>query len=323
METSSRVRVGIIGTSGIARDQHAPACATARNAQLHSVLSRTAESARDFASTFSGDETVKEFVDLNSFLADASLDAVVVASPDSMHFEQAKASLEAGKHTLVEKPLALTPQEGRLLIEIAQRQQCVLGVGFHLRWHPAIRTVLNLIRDGSIGRVRHITMRWTFQRSSLDDWRADPRFSRWWSLSGVGAHCIDLMWLFSAELGFTRSSLTASTVRNVLGSGNEETTAITATFNEGLTVQILSSVLFTSHSELTLFGEKGHISCEDVLGRANPGRIIANGRVVPYSFTNPYVRQIKGFCSAVVSNRAYPVSGEIGLNVLTDMDSIV
>jgi predicted dehydrogenase len=320
--SSRMVNIGIIGTGSIACDQHAPACIAAGNARLHSILSRSLTKAQDFAERFCEAGDIQPFEDIADFLADASLDAVVVASPDSLHFEHANACLNAGKHTLVEKPLALTPEEGNHLIETAEREQCTLGVGFHMRWHPGIQEALRLLKDGMIGIVRHVDMRWTFLRDSTADWRADPRFSRWWSLSGVGAHCIDLLWLFSSELGWTRLSFAAASVRNVLGSNNEETTAITATFAEGVSVQILSSVLFPSESELTFFGQNGYISCDGILGRANPGRISCNGVAVPYGFRNPYVRQLEGFCSAVILKRAYPVSGEIGLHVLTDLNSI-
>ncbi|MGH1553763.1 Gfo/Idh/MocA family protein, partial [Streptomyces sp. L7] len=192
-----------------------------------------------------------------------------------------------------------------------------------LRWHPAIRKVVDLVRAGEIGQVRHIGMRWTFHRTSTEDWRSNPEVSRWWSLSGVGAHCIDLMWLFASELGLTRASFTASTLRGVLGGGNEETTAITATFEEGVSALILSSVLFPAPSELVIFGEDGHLSAVGVLGRANIGELTLNGRPVPYVFHNPYVRQLEGFCDTVLSGSSYPVSGEVGLKVLADLDSIM
>ena len=234
------VNVGIIGTGSIARDQHAPACVAAKNARPHSILSRDLERAQQFAADFSGDSNVKAYTDITSFMADKSLDVVIVASPDALHFEQAKISIEAGKHTLVEKPLTLTSQEGQLLIDIAELGGLAFGVGFHLRWHPGVHVALRLLKDNRIGNIRHLNMRWTIHRKSTSDWRADPRFSRWWSLSGVGAHCIDLMRFFSSELGWTRSSFTASSICNALGSDNEETTAITAIFHEGVSVQMLT-----------------------------------------------------------------------------------
>ena len=85
---------------------------------------------------------------------------------------------------------------------------------------------------------------------------------------------------------------------------------------------MLTSVLFPSSSELTFFGEDGYISCDGVLGRANPGRIVLNDELVSYDFRNPYLQQLEGFCLAVTSNQAYPVSGRVWLDVLSDLDSI-
>lgn len=109
---SRPVRIGIIGTGSVARDQHAPACVIAENAELHSILSRSKDRAHDFAHEFSTGKKINESTDINGFLADPLLDAVIIASPDSLHFEHAKACLEAGKHVLVEKPLVINQQDG-------------------------------------------------------------------------------------------------------------------------------------------------------------------------------------------------------------------
>lgn len=82
-------------------------------------------------------------------------------------------------------------------------------------------------------------------------------------------------------------------------------------------------MLFPAPSELVIFGEPGHLSAVGVLGRANPGELTLNGRPTPYTFHNPYVRQMEGFCGAVLSDVAYPVSGEVGLSVLADLESLV
>ncbi|MGW4413022.1 Gfo/Idh/MocA family protein [Nonomuraea sp. NPDC004702] len=322
MQDATFVRIGIIGTGSIARDQHAPACVEMDNARLHSVLSRSAENARDFASHFQSDERIKLFINRDDFLADESLDAVIIATPDSLHFEQARACLEAGKHVLVEKPLTLTLDQGHSLIQLAEENGLQLGVGFHMRWHPGIAHVLDLLRRQEIGRVRHLTMRWTFLRDSMADWRADPTFSRWWSLSGVGSHCIDLMHMFADQLGWTRSLLSGSSVRGVLGSRNEETSIITAIFEEGLSAEILSSVLFSSQSELSFFGDKGSITCDGLLGRSSPGIITLNDTPSVYVFENPYHRQLEGFCFSIITGSPFPVHGKIWIDVLNDLNHI-
>ncbi|MFF0869911.1 Gfo/Idh/MocA family protein [Nonomuraea sp. NPDC003560] len=322
MKDGTSVRIGIIGTGSIARDQHGPACVEVAGAQLNSVLSRTAENADNFASSFVLDRKVKSFIDRDAFLADDSLDAVIIASPDSLHFEQAKACLEAGKHVLVEKPFALTLDESLALIQLADKTGLQLGVGFHLRWHPGIEHVLNLIKKREIGNVRHIAMRWTFLRDTTADWRADPAFSRWWSLSGVGSHCLDLMRMFMDRFGWTRSFLSGSCMSGILGSRNEETTLITAIFQQGLTAQILSSVLFPSQSELSFFGDKGSITCDGLLGRSAPGIVTLNGMPSTYVFENPYRRQLEGFCSSIIKGSPFPVHGKVWIDVLNDLNHI-
>lgn len=90
-------------------------------------------------------------------LADPKLDALVIASPTPTHVPLAKAALRAGKHVLVEKPLAPDAASGRTLVRLADRRDRVLMVGHLLLHHPAVQSLRRLVRDGRLGEVRYLT----------------------------------------------------------------------------------------------------------------------------------------------------------------------
>ena len=98
--------------------------------------------------------TVYENID--AVLADPVVDAVAIATPAETHYAVARAAVEAGKDVFVEKPLALTADEGRALVDYAQRQGRVLMVGHLLRFHPAVRKIGELIEEGAVGQLRYI-----------------------------------------------------------------------------------------------------------------------------------------------------------------------
>lgn len=91
-----------------------------------------------------------------SILMDPMVNAVVVATPAETHYRLAMQALQHGKHVFVEKPMALTVQEGRRLAEVADDAGLVLMVGHLLRYHPAFVALQALVADGRLGRLEYV-----------------------------------------------------------------------------------------------------------------------------------------------------------------------
>jgi predicted dehydrogenase len=89
-------------------------------------------------------------------LADRSIDAVVVATPARSHYALARDALLADKHVLVEKPLAMSSEEAREMISLAEQRRRVLMVGHIFEYHPAVREIKSLIDAGDLGQVYYI-----------------------------------------------------------------------------------------------------------------------------------------------------------------------
>ena len=102
---------------------------------------------------------VEGMTDYNHFLNGVGLDAVVIATPVKYHFPLAKASLLAGKHTLIEKPMASSSAECEELIEIAQRNGLVLMIGHTFIYSSPVRKIAEIVQAGDIGDIRYINSR--------------------------------------------------------------------------------------------------------------------------------------------------------------------
>ena len=87
---------------------------------------------------------------------DASIKAVAIAAPAAMHFSLVTQALQADKDVFVEKPLALTVQEGRELINLAQQKSRILMVGHILQYHPAVLRLKEMVHRGELGQIRYI-----------------------------------------------------------------------------------------------------------------------------------------------------------------------
>lgn len=110
-----------------------------------------------------------EVVDDASVLTRAGIDAVVVATPTKTHFDLAMAALEAGKHVLVEKPLADNAKRAAELAHVADSRDLVLMVGHVFLFNPGIRKLADYVADGTLGQIRLATM----QRTNLGPIRSD------------------------------------------------------------------------------------------------------------------------------------------------------
>ncbi|MHC2258108.1 putative dehydrogenase [Bradyrhizobium embrapense] len=97
--------------------------------------------------------------DFDAILDDPSIDGVIIATPAVTHFELARAALNAGKHALVEKPLAMTSAHCRELIAMAEERKRVLMVGHTFEYHPAVGVMRQMIRSGSLGELYYIDSR--------------------------------------------------------------------------------------------------------------------------------------------------------------------
>ena len=95
--------------------------------------------------------------DLNVALEDPDLEAVAIATPPHTHYSLVRSALEAGKHVLVEKPLARTAGEAVELIELADELGLVLMPGHTFLYSPSVNKIRNLIQDGTLGEVYFVT----------------------------------------------------------------------------------------------------------------------------------------------------------------------
>jgi UDP-2-acetamido-3-amino-2,3-dideoxy-glucuronate N-acetyltransferase len=97
--------------------------------------------------------------DMEAIINDPDIQGVVIAVPAALHFDHATRALRAGKHVFVEKPLALTYNDGEALVQLAKEKQRVLFVGHILHYHPAIVRMKAMINRGEIGRLQYIYSR--------------------------------------------------------------------------------------------------------------------------------------------------------------------
>jgi predicted dehydrogenase len=185
-----RVRVGMVGTSWWADEMHLPNVASHPQAEAVAICGRNRERAEAMARKYA---VPTVFTDYRALIADGKIDALIVATPDDLHYPVAMAGLDAGLHVLCEKPLALRAEQARALAEKAAAKGVKTMVFFTLRGLPAHRYLKELLEEGYIGRCYHCAIQHFigYGRSGHFGWRFDPQRALG-ALGDLGSHAADL-----------------------------------------------------------------------------------------------------------------------------------
>jgi predicted dehydrogenase len=190
------LKIGLIGYGAWGR-HHAAAIAESGEFEIAAVCSQS-EASRRAASEKLGVPTVADYREL---LARPELDAIDIVLPTHLHREVAAAALEAGKHVLLEKPMAATLADCRALIDVARSSGKILYIGHELRHSTQWGCMRSLIEEGSVGMAQYATIDiWRRPyRLGASGWRYDPRRVGSWTLEEP-IHFFDLgcWWLREA-----------------------------------------------------------------------------------------------------------------------------
>ena len=305
--------IGLIGTGTIANNRLAPAVAGAPGAQLWSVLSRDSSRAAQFAERHNAQSPQPVFTDLNHMLSDPDLHGVIIATPDKLHAGHAILSLQAGKHVLVEKPMAAEVESASAMVKAARQANRCLAVAYHLRWHAGHRRMREEIMRGNIGTLRHMRVQWTLKAPSGENWRASPEVGQWWSMAAVGTHCLDMIrWHMCepcGEIVSVRSTI-SSAVWNV---PHDETAIISFKFESGATAEMCTSVLFEAPKRVEIYGDKGYVICEGTLGAEGAGTIATHDGKVEFPVSDPFTGEVANFVESASTGMPPEVDGKEGL----------
>ncbi len=149
-----KIRWGIIGPGSIAAN-YAQGLAECESGELLAIASRSADRRSAFGGKF-GVAPDKRYDSYAALCADPDVDAVHVATPHPFHAEQALMAIRAGKHVSIEKPMALNEAEAVALVEAALQEGVFLREAFMYLHHPQIAKLVEILKSGTLGRIRHI-----------------------------------------------------------------------------------------------------------------------------------------------------------------------
>jgi predicted dehydrogenase len=198
---------------------------------------------------YSSIETTTEY---DRLIEDATIDAIAIATPVHLHHEMAKRSLQAGKHTFIEKPMALSAEECKDLIRLAETQQLTIIVGHTFIYSPPVRKIKEIVNSGDLGEIQYISAR----RLNLGLFQTDINVT--WDLA---PHDISIIIYVLDRIPISVNCHGKAHVNPDI----EDVTAMTLNFDNGAFATIQSSWLDPNKiREMTFVGSKRMLVYNDV-----------------------------------------------------------
>ena len=249
-------------------------------------------------------------------LLETDVAGIVIATPAETHYDIARQALNAGKDVFVEKPLALTYEEGAALVRLAEDSHAILMVGHVLEYHPAIVRMLQLVQDGELGRVRYISS----NRLNLGKVRREENIL--WSFA---PHDIAIILRLMDSMPFQIAAHGGSYVQPNIA----DVTTTHLLFDNGVRAHIYVSWLHPfKEQRLVIVGSKKMASFDDVtkqlvlhdqrveLQEGQPVPIKGTGDTVEFSKDEPLLLECQAFLSAIATRQPPVTDGASGLRVL-------
>ncbi|SDY67267.1 Predicted dehydrogenase [Jannaschia faecimaris] len=313
------IRWGVLGASNFALRKMVPAIHLAHRHQFVALGTRSPAKAASFAGLAPG---LRVHGDYDALLADPDVDAVYIPLPHTLHIEWAIKALRAGKHVLVEKPVAMHADEIAPLIAARDETGLICAEAYMIVHHPQWQRVRDLLADGAVGTLRHVEGVFTYNNAD------DPGNIRNSAATGGGA---------LPDIGVYSYGST----RWVTGMEPEEITHVEIDWEDGCDVLARVSArfpAFTAHfvnsmrllpEQFVVFhGDTGLIrmTCPFNAGTFDIARIEVHGpkaaRVERWAEPNQYVLQVDAFGAAVRGEQAFPWSLEDARGTQAMIDAV-
>ncbi len=280
----TKTRWGIIGPGSIAHN-FADGLAEAPSGELIAIASRSAERRKAFGDDY-GIAEGKRYETYEAICADPDVDAIYVSTPHPWHAELSIMAMRARKPVVCEKPAGLTAAEVTAMVETARQEGVFFMEAFMYRCHPQIARVLEIIKSGEIGTLKHIRVTFGFAGPKDPASRLmDPALGGGGILD-VGGYPVSFARLIAGASAGTHVAepVEFKGTGTIGATGVDETAYAVMKFANGFTADIATAVQLTMDNIAVIYGDKGRIIVHDpwVPGRnAGPSDItltvVANG----------------------------------------------
>lgn len=315
-----KISWGVLGTADIARSRVIPAMQKGRTTFVQAIASRDIKKARDVARNMNIPLAFGSYDDL---LASPNIDAVYIPLPNHLHVEWTIKALQAGKHVLCEKPIAMDAKEAETLSEAAQDYPHLKVMeAFMYRFHPQWIQTLEWVQSGAIGDLTTIQTVFSYFKDDPENIRNQPETGGG-GLMDIGCYPISVSrFLFESEPQRVSGWMQYDSLFKIdrLASGILE-------FEDGTSTFTVSTQM-APYQRVLVFGRTGHIEVEIPFNAPDdrPLKLILvqNGKTQEISVAkaNQYQLQGDAFSNAILENTPVPIPFQDALDNMRVIDAV-
>lgn len=258
--------------------------------------------------------------DLEQALADRRVEAVVLATPHSLHADQIVRVAQAGKPVFCEKPLALKRADAERAVAACRKANVPLGVGQNKRFWPSMAELRRVAASGALGRVMHIEGHYSNENSGLhfSAWRDSPAESPGGGMTGTGIHLLDAF----VGIGGPVSEVKAQVVSFRPGHDPRDAASVMFRFANGLSGYFGLVRASPFYWRVHVFGDEGSVEAvgeTEVVVRTRGGKI--ERREFPK--LDSLRAEIDAFADAATGRAPYPISPAEMVNTIAAFEAII
>ena len=312
-----KIRWGVLGAGGIADRRTIPGMMLCENAELVAVMEINMELTEKLRAKWN---CIKAYDNEADLLADPDVDAVYIASPVGLHAKQAKAAADAGKHILIEKPLAMTAAEGQEVVEYCQAKGVQIAAGLMMRFGSYVQAMKKAIAEGKIGKPVSGYAQFTCWYPDMPGvWRQSKKLGGGGAMMDMGVHCIDLMQYI---LGCEAKEVAAFHDTLSFSYEVEDSSMVMLRMENGCQCVVQSNFNIPDEAStwrLEIFGDRGRLMGHGIIGQVDGGTLDAMflgeqggydaqqdktnaaGQTIDVEFGNTYQREIESFSNSLLT----------------------
>jgi predicted dehydrogenase len=307
--------------AGFIADYHVPGLQAA-GAEVVSVCSRTAEKARAKAEQHGIPESTTDY---DGLLARTDIDAVVIMTPDHTHPDLAVRAAHAGKHIMLQKPMAVTTAECDQIIAAAERNNVQLYVSFMHRYMEEIEELQNLLQAGALGQIYTVRMRNATPGANWGRWFYSKENVSGGVLHQLGVHGIDLLQTVFGKIDAVKATAVLQKKRRTLDDGSvvepDNPDTVLATYRMRRDIYTSHEMQYnefagTDRFRMEVYGERGTAILRGAQGRLAvnaPDHYMTEGWVLP-TLSGPAIalRHHRHFLQMLAGDAPYDGSASAG-----------
>jgi predicted dehydrogenase len=278
---------------------------------------------------FAKDYGFQVYADHKGALAHPGVEAVILATPHSLHAQQIDDSVAAGKHIFCEKPLALTKLGAEKAVHACASNNLILGMGHERRFEPPVAAMIAKAQSGELGRLLQVEANFShdkFVTLAADNWRLNPAEAPVGGMTATGIHLTDLSTMLFGPARDVRVSC------ETLGSNIPQGDTMSAhiRFKNGGTAYISATLATPFVSRFALFGTKGWIDIRDKAHVESPAGWVVTSASTGSPITveeipaaEPVKDNLVSFARAIRGKETYRITGQELVNNIAILEAII